>query len=118
MSDPNDRDRQQRELTEELRHDADLRAESRRFKEETAPPMPTRYEQAAMRHARFEHLASGTYHGEIPGFPGTGVWGMGATPDDCQAALLLALQTTIAGTIRQHEGFRLPTFDGLRPDDE
>ena len=81
--------------------------------------MPTRYEQAAMamRHARFEHLATGTYYGEIPGFPGTGVWGMGATPDECQAALLLALETTIAGTIRRHEGFRLPTFDGLRPDD-
>jgi hypothetical protein len=43
---------------------------------------------------------------------------MGATPDDCQAALQLALETTIADTIRRHEGFRVPTFDGLRPDDE
>ena len=76
MSDPNDRDRQQRELMEELRHDAELRAESRRLKEQTGPPMPTRYEQAALRHARFEHLAPGTYYGEIPGFPGKGVWGM------------------------------------------
>jgi predicted RNase H-like HicB family nuclease len=118
MRDPHDRDRQQRELTEELRRSAEARAERKRLKEETAPRVPTLYEQAAMRHARFEHLASGTYHGEIPGFPGKGVWGMGATPDDCQAALQLALEIAIAGTIRQHEGFRLPTFDGLRPDDE
>jgi predicted RNase H-like HicB family nuclease len=80
--------------------------------------MPTQYEQAALRHARFEHLATGTYYGEIPGFPGKGVWGMGATPDACQAALLVALETAIAATIRRHEGFRIPTFDGLRPDDE
>jgi predicted RNase H-like HicB family nuclease len=116
MSDPTDRDRQQRELTEELRHDADLRAESRRLNEETAPPMPTLYEQAALRHARFEHLATGTYYGEIPGFPGKGVWGMGATPEACQAALQLALENAIAA-LRQYEGFRLPTFDGLSPDD-
>jgi hypothetical protein len=34
MSTSDDRDRQQRELTEELRHDADLRAERKRLKEE------------------------------------------------------------------------------------
>ncbi len=34
MRDPNDRDRQQRELTEELRHDAQLRAERKRLEGE------------------------------------------------------------------------------------
>ncbi len=34
MTDPHDRDRQQRELTEELRHDADLRADRKRLEEE------------------------------------------------------------------------------------
>ena len=34
MNDPNDRDRQQRELTEELRHDAVLRATHKRLQEE------------------------------------------------------------------------------------
>ena len=39
MSDPNDRDRQQRELTEELRQDAQLRAErKRRAAAVPAPP--------------------------------------------------------------------------------
>ena len=117
MPDRQDRDRQQRELTEELRHDADRRAARRRLEEETAPPLPTRYAQAALRHARFERLATGTYYGEIPGFPGKGVWGMGATPDACQAALQVALQDAVAA-LRRHEGFRLPTFDGLSPDDE
>ena len=79
--------------------------------------MLTPYEQAALRHARFERLASGTYYGEIPGFPGKGVWGMGATPDACQAALHVALSDAIAA-LRRHEGFRLPTFDGFSPDDE
>jgi transposase len=34
MNDPNDRDRQQRELTEELRRDADRRAARKRIEEE------------------------------------------------------------------------------------
>ena len=39
-NDPNDRDRQQRELTEELQHDAEMRAARKRLEEEhqhTAP---------------------------------------------------------------------------------
>ncbi len=38
MRDPNDRDRQQRELTEELRHEADVRAAHKR--REAAVPEP------------------------------------------------------------------------------
>ena len=79
--------------------------------------MLTHYEQAALRHARFERLASGTYYGEIPGVPGKGVWGMGATPTACQTALQAALRDAIAA-LRRHGGFRLPTFDGFSPDDD
>jgi hypothetical protein len=41
---------------------------------------------------------------------------MGATPEACQAALQVALGDVIAA-LRQHEGFRLPAFDGLSPED-
>ena len=34
LTDPNDRDRQQRELTEELEHDAEMRAARKRLEEE------------------------------------------------------------------------------------
>ncbi len=40
MRDLRDRDRQQRELTEELRHDADLRAARKRLEEERQRPAP------------------------------------------------------------------------------
>ena len=38
MTDPNDRDRQQRELIEELRHDVELRATRKRLEEERQRP--------------------------------------------------------------------------------
>ncbi len=38
MRDPNERDRQQRDLTEELRHDAELRAARKRLEEAHQPP--------------------------------------------------------------------------------
>ena len=41
MPDPSDRDRQQRELTEELQHDAELRAARKRLDEEHPRPEPS-----------------------------------------------------------------------------
>ena len=78
--------------------------------------MPARYMAAAMRHAHYEQRADGTYYGEIAGFPNDGVWAIGPTLEDCQDRLVLALHAKVAVTLSKREGFRLPTFDGIRAD--
>ena len=70
------------------------------------------YIYSAMAQATYEILEDGEgIYAEIPGFQG--VWGHGATFDECRAELLSVLEDWIA--IRLKDGLDLPALPGLSP---
>jgi hypothetical protein len=75
--------------------------------------MSTPYIDAAMRHAQFVERRGGTYYAEIAGFPGDGVWAIGATRAACVDALHLALESTVTVALRKGQGRRSPLFNGI-----
>jgi len=66
------------------------------------------YIQAAMRHAKYEILADGTFYGAIPDFQG--VWSDGATLEACREELAEVLEGWILVRIADH--LELPEIDG------
>ena len=80
--------------------------------------MSTPYLDAAMRHAQFVERHGGIYFAEIAGFPGNGVWAIGATRASCADALHLALERTVTVILRKGQGHCLPLFDGISALDE
>ena len=71
--------------------------------------MLTSYIAAAMRRARYELLADGTFYGEIPGFQG--VYANEDTLEACRETLQEVLEGWLALGLRL--GHTLPTVDGL-----
>jgi predicted RNase H-like HicB family nuclease len=85
--------------------------------DEQAPDLATlthwaTYVYTAMAQAVYEILPDGEgIYAEVPGFQG--VWGHGATFDECRAELLSVLEDWIA--IRLKDGLDLPALAGLAP---
>ena len=79
MRDPHDRDRQQRELTEELRHEADVRAARKR--REAAVPEPPAGAAPAAPHEPLADPPPPARREPRPAHPGTAAPGH-ARPDD------------------------------------
>ena len=71
--------------------------------------MLTAYIQHAMRHAHYEVMENGRYYGAIPQC--RGVWGEGATLEECRDELEAALESWIVVGLRH--GDTLPVIDGL-----
>ena len=74
------------------------------------------YHEAALQHARYRQWPDGSYFAYIAGFPGDGVWAVGATRAACAAALARALHRKVALLLDLRQGDLLPLFDGVRPD--
>jgi predicted RNase H-like HicB family nuclease len=72
--------------------------------------MLVEYLQNAMRLARYELLADGTYYGEIPGFDG--VWAQAETLEDCRNELQSVLEDWLILGLRL--GHSLPEVAGIR----
>ncbi len=68
------------------------------------------YLHSAMRLAKYELLADGTYYGEIPGFDG--VWAQAETLEDCRNELQSALEDWLILGLRL--GHSLPEVAGIR----
>ena len=72
--------------------------------------MLTKYIDAAMRHARYDILKDdGGFYGEIPRC--RGVYGCGATLEQCRSALAEVLEDWIFFRIHKH--LPLPKIDGI-----
>lgn len=71
--------------------------------------MLTSYIQAAMRRAKYEILADGTFYGEIPGL--SGVWANAATLEECRQELQEVLEGWIVLGLRL--GHEFPVLDGI-----
>jgi predicted RNase H-like HicB family nuclease len=67
------------------------------------------YIQAAMREAHYELMENGGFFGEIP--PCEGVWGEGATLEECREDLEGALQDWVVVKLRF--GHTLPIVAGI-----
>ncbi len=74
------------------------------------------YQAAALQQVRYRQWPDGSYFAYIAGFPGDGVWAMGATQAACADALSLALHRKVALILDLGQGNLLPLFDGVRPD--
>ena len=72
--------------------------------------MLTSYIQAAMRRAKYEILADGTFYGEIPNLPG--VYGNASSLEACREQLQEVLEGWIVLGLRM--GHPLPEIDGIR----
>jgi predicted RNase H-like HicB family nuclease len=76
----------------------------------TGRGMLTNYIETAMRHAKYEFLEEDDiYYGEIPGFQG--VWGDGATLEECCQVLREVLEEWIVLGLQL--GHSLPVVDGI-----
>ena len=72
--------------------------------------MLTKYLQAAMKQAKYEFLEEdGLFYGELPGFQG--VWGDGATLEECREVLQEVLEEWIVLGLQL--GHSLPEVDGI-----
>ena len=71
--------------------------------------MLARYVEQAMRHAHYEIMENGRYWGEIPNLQG--VWGEGATLEECRDTLREVLEDwLIVGFRHSHP---IPVIDGI-----
>lgn len=71
--------------------------------------MLTDYIQRAMRRARYELMENGRFFGSIPEC--RGVWGEGATLEECREELEAALESWIIVGLRHGDTF--PLIDGI-----
>ncbi len=77
--------------------------------------MVMEYHAAALQHVRYRQWPDGSYFAYIAGFPGDGVWAVGATQAACADALAHTLPRKVAMTLALGQGHLLPIFDGVRP---
>jgi predicted RNase H-like HicB family nuclease len=71
--------------------------------------MLTAYLQHALRHARYELMENGRFFGAIPEC--RGVWGEGATLEECRDELQGALESWVVVGLRHNDPF--PVIDGI-----
>ncbi len=71
--------------------------------------MLTRYLEAAMAQAGYEHLPDGSWWGRIQGFKG--LWANGPTEQDCRSELRSALEDWVLFSLNRQ--IPVPILDGI-----